>query len=101
MTFQEEKQQYLTYLHELLQTCEIELTDNFQEAIFMIDDLMISGDFCDGIRGVDHNVLLNETFKTLEQISYYGIVLVPETETFFSNELSKYITEINGYIRTF
>lgn len=92
---------YREYLHELLQTGEIELTDNFKEAIFMIDDLMISGDFCDGIRGLDHNVLLDETFKTLEQISYYGIVLVPETETFFSNELSKYITEINGYTRIF
>lgn len=101
MTFQEEKQQYLTHLHELLQSCEIELTDNFQEAIFIIDDLMISGNFCDGIRGVDHNVLLNETFKTLEQISYYGTVLVPETGTFFTNELSKHIAEINGYIRTF
>lgn len=101
MNFQEEKQQYLTYLHELLQTCEIELTNNFQEAIFMIDDFMISGDFCDGILGADHNVLLNENFKTLEQISYYGIVLVPETKTFFSNELPKYITEINGYTRTF
>lgn len=101
MTFQEEKQQYLTYLHELLQTCEIELTDNFNEAIFMIDDLMISGDFCDGIRGADHNILLNENFKTLEQISHYGIVLVPETQSFFSNELSKYINEINGYTRTF
>lgn len=101
MTLQEEKQQYIAYLIELLNTCEIELTDNFNEAIFIIDDLMISGDFCDGIRGVDHNVLLNETFKTLEQISYYGIVLVPEIETFFSNELSKYITEINGYTRIF
>lgn len=101
MTLQEEKQRYLKFLNMLFQSNEIELTDNFNEAIFMIDDILISGDFCDGIRGVDHNVLLNETFKTLEQISYYGIILVPETETFFSNELSKYITEINGYTRTF
>lgn len=101
MTLQEEKQRYLKYLIMLFQSNEIELTDNFNEAIYMIDDLMISGDFCGGIRGVDHNVLLNETFKTLEQISCYGVVLVPETETFFSNELSKYITEINSYTRTF
>lgn len=97
----QEKERYLKYLNMLFQSNEIELTDNLNEAIFMIDDIMISGDFCDGVRGVDHNVLLDETFKTLEQISYYGIILVPETETFFSNELSKYITEINGYTRSF
>lgn len=101
MIFQDEKQRYLKYLNMLFQSGEIELTDKFNEAIYIIDDVMISGDFCDGIRGVDHNVLLDETFKTLEQISYYGIILVPETETFFSSELSKYITEINGYTRTF
>lgn len=101
MNLQDEKQQYLKYLNMLFQSNEIELTDNSNEAIYIIDDIMISGDFCDGIRGTDHNVLLNESFKTLEQISYYGIILVPETKTFFSNELSKYITEINGYTRIF
>ena len=35
-----------------------ETTDNPKEALYAIDDILISGDFVDGLRGLDHNSLM-------------------------------------------
>ena len=64
----------------------IELTETLSDAIYMFDcGVMVSGEFCDGIRGTDHNVLRGElpnsdTYEMLH--SHYAIArLVPETKT--------------------
>lgn len=64
----------------------IELADNLGDAIYMFDDgVLVSGDFCDGIRGADHNTLLGElpNSSTYEELhKHYAIArLVPETQT--------------------
>jgi hypothetical protein len=64
----------------------IELADNLGEAIYMFENgVLVSGEFCDGIRGADHNTLLGElpnsdTYEELHQ--HYTVArLVPETQT--------------------
>ena len=64
----------------------IELTDNLNEAIFLFNNgLMVSGEYCDGIRGTDHRTLLNElddsaTYEELHR-NYKVARLVPESMT--------------------
>ena len=64
----------------------IELTDNLSDAIYMFDcGVMVSGEFCDGIRGTDHNILRGElpnsdTYEMLHD-NYAIARLVPETKT--------------------
>jgi len=64
----------------------IELADNLDDTIYMFDNgVLVSGEFCDGIRGADHNMLLGElpnsdTYEGLHQ--HYAVArLVPETQT--------------------
>lgn len=64
----------------------IELTENLSDAIYMFDcGVMVSGEFCDGIRGNDHNIITGElpnssNYEELHQ--HYAIArLVPETKT--------------------
>jgi len=64
----------------------IELADNLDDTIYMFDNgVLVSGEFCDGIRGADHNTLLGElpnsdTYEELHQ--HYAVArLVPETQT--------------------
>jgi len=62
----------------------IELTEDLGQAIYLFNNgLMVSGEYCDGIRGVDHNTLLNEldnsaTYEELHQ-NYKVARLVPES----------------------
>ena len=64
----------------------IELTNDLGEAIYLFNNgLMVSGEYCDGLRGTDHNTLLNEldhsaTYEELHQ--HYAVArLVPESMT--------------------
>jgi len=64
----------------------IELTNDLGDAIYLFNNgLMVSGEYCDGLRGTDHNTLLNEldhsaTYEDLHQ--HYAIArLVPESMT--------------------
>jgi len=64
----------------------IELTDDLGQAIYLFNNgLMVSGEYCDGLRGTDHNTLLNEldnsaTYEELHQ-NYKVARLVPESMT--------------------
>lgn len=64
----------------------IELTDNLGQAIYLFNNgIMISGEYCDGLRGTDHRTLLDEldnsaTYEELHQ--HYKVArLVPESMT--------------------
>ena len=64
----------------------IALTENLSDAIYMFDcGVMVSGDFCDGIRGTDHNIIRGElpNSDTYEELhNHYAVArLVPETKT--------------------
>ena len=62
----------------------IELTDNLGQAIYLFDNgIMVSGEYCDGLRGTDHRTLLDEldnsaTYEELHQ-NYKVARLVPES----------------------
>lgn len=64
----------------------IDLTDDLGQAIYLFNNgLMVSGEYCDGIRSIDHNILLDEldhsaTYEELHQ--HYAVArLVPESMT--------------------
>jgi len=62
----------------------IELTDDLDKAIYLFNNgIMVSGEYCDGLRGTDHNTLLDEldhssTYEELHQ-NYKVARLVPES----------------------
>jgi len=64
----------------------IELTDDLGQAIYLFNNgIMVSGEYCDGLRGTDHNTLLNEldhsaTYEELHR-NYKVARLVPESMT--------------------
>lgn len=68
----------------LLVDNDIVLTDNLGEAIYLFNNgVMVSGEFCDGIRGTDHATLLDvlpnsDNYKSLHN-SYAVARLVPES----------------------
>ena len=73
-------------MKDLLINDGIELTDDLGQAIYLFNNgLMVSGEYCDGLRGTDHRVLLDEldnssTYEELHQ--HYAIArLVPESMT--------------------
>lgn len=70
------------YVKQLIQDNEI--TNNIYECIYIIDGIMIGGEFDCGYRGVDHNTLLYKDMAW-DDILNFGIVIVPETETYISD----------------
>ncbi len=80
-----QRDDYITELKSYINDGEINVTDNLNETIYIIDDLKISGDFMDGVRGVDHNVLLTENAEW-KDILQWGTVIVPESKTYISDK---------------
>lgn len=103
------KELYIEYLkQEMSENEEMHHDDNLKHAIYMIDNIIIGGDFYDGVRCNDHNCLLEINYSnnsrhitlngeryaiTWEDVLIWGHVLVPETKTYTSdfniNELDK------------
>lgn len=80
-----QRDDYITELKSYINAGELNVTDNLNDTIYIIDDLKISGDFMDGVRGVDHNVLLTENAEW-KDILQWGTVIVPETKTYISDK---------------
>lgn len=89
------RKEFYNELNNLINEGELQITTNLNECIYIIEDLYISGDFCDGIRGVDHNVLLFEGINW-DQVIRYGTILVPETKTYINNNSNLLLNEL-GY----
>lgn len=80
-----QRDDYITELKSYINAGELNVTDNLNDTIYIIDDLKISGDFMDGVRGVDHNVLLTENAEW-KDILQWGTVIVPESKTYISDK---------------
>ena len=77
----------LKYIEELLADGELTTTEDACQAIAMLDDgTLIDGEFCDGIRGIDHNALM-PTLEGSEQLVREVTLIVPETGVYISNEV--------------
>ncbi|MDT2874861.1 hypothetical protein ACQUD3_04385 [Lactococcus lactis] len=90
-----EKQKYINLLKMAIEEGEISETQNLNEAIYLIDDIKISGDFDYGVRGLDHNVLLLDDQNWVD-ILQWGTIIVPETSSYVSDKSISELEEI-GY----
>lgn len=80
-----DKTQFRCKLQELVDELPYLLNGEDTDCIYTIDDLSIYGDFEEGYRGVDHNILkFNDV--TWEEILTYGVLIVPETKTYISDK---------------
>lgn len=73
-------------LEALIQDDDVLITGSPEEIIYRIDDINIYGGYEMGVRGIDHNILLDED-KNIgwEELIEYGTVVVPETKTYISD----------------
>lgn len=79
------KVDYIKNIRQLLDELPYLASGVDEEIIYQIDDINVYGDFEQGYRGVDHNILKYKNI-TWEQILTYGVVVVPETQTYISDE---------------
>lgn len=70
---------------------------SINEAIYIIDDVIVYGGFEEGYRGTDHNVL-KFTDVEWKDILNYGTLIVPETATYISDEINEDL-ELAGLTR--
>ncbi|MFQ7233357.1 MAG: hypothetical protein ACLRPU_00675 [Enterococcus hulanensis] len=82
--------EYKAMLQEMVDEDELMKFGDEDEIIYQIDNLTIYGGFDYGIRGVDHNVLLDDGVEW-RNVLEWGTVVVPETRSYISN------TEINRF----
>lgn len=73
----------------------LNFTDNFFEAIYVIDNKMVSGNFDSVGRTVDHKELLHGDC-TWNELLHYGTVLVPECQTAIGTKEKK-LCKMYGY----
>lgn len=79
------KKEYIKLLKEMVEEDNTFECENIYEAIFQIDDLLISGNFEQGFRGNDHNCLLFEGVSWSDILTW-GTIIIPETKCYISNE---------------
>ena len=89
------RESFKNNLLELLEEDETIRKGTLYEVIYEIDDIIIYGGFEAGYRGIDHNILKCDGVSWYDIIKW-GIVVVPETTSYISNEpIEKY--EYIGY----
>lgn len=82
------KEEYKKELLDLISDEEYAVTNNIEQAIYIIDDIKIDG--WDGYyeanapRSLDHHTLLFDN-TSWEEILTYGTVVVPESKTYISD----------------
>lgn len=89
------RDQFKLELQELLNDDETMAYGEENEVIYKIDDITVYGGFDSGIRGVDHNVLISDDVSW-EELIEWGTVVVPETQTYISDEIINEFEEL-GY----
>ena len=81
-------------LSETIENGDLTIGSDPTDSIYYIDPIgFISGDFCDGSRGLDHNTLLHYGLEWTD-ILECGVVIVPETQSYISDDE---IQEFNDY----
>ena len=108
------KKIYIEYLkQEISELEELQHDGDMMHAIYIIDDIIVGGDFYDGIRSNDHNCLLEIDYSDYSQYIYYngerytikwddvlswGVVIVPESQTYISDDIVIELDDL-GYER--
>ena len=78
------RETYKHKLRELLRDDESLSTGYQGEEIYQIDEIKVYGGFDLGLRGIDHNILLDREV-TWDDIMAWGTVVVPESHTYISD----------------
>lgn len=91
------KEEYKTQLLEDIEAGEYETTDDVNKAIYIIDDVKVSGEFCDSVRGLDHNALRRDGINW-EELAEFGTIIIPELRTYVANEENEE-AEAAGFVR--
>lgn len=85
----------INYLNDLLADGSITLTSDPEEAIYYHEAIgFVWGEFDCGIRGLDHNGLVSEEI-TITDLMKNGVLVVPESMTYISNEQLPIFEEIS------
>ena len=91
------KEEYKKQLLEDIEAGEYETTEDLNQCIYIIDGVKVFGDFCDGVRGLDHNTLKADGIGW-EELAELGTIVVPETRTYIANEPNEE-AEAAGFVR--
>ena len=84
----------INYLDDLLSDGSLTLTSDPEEAIYYHEAIgFIWGEFDCGIRGLDHNGLVSEEI-TITDLMENGILIVPESMVYISNEQNQIFENI-------
>ena len=78
------RETYKHKLRELLRDDESLSIGYAGEEIYQIDEITVYGGFDLGMRGIDHNILLDQEV-TWDDIMAWGTVIVPETRSYISD----------------
>lgn len=79
------RDEYLIRLEEMLMDDEwIRNGSSDFEIIYMIDDLVVYGGYEEGIRGIDHNILIFDNVD-ISDVIRWGIIVTPETKSYISD----------------
>ncbi|GMG66734.1 hypothetical protein [Tetragenococcus halophilus] len=91
------KEEYKNEIRELIESDDELAYGSDEQVIYEIDGLKVYGGFYDGIRGVDHNILLDNEVKW-KDILQWGTLVVPEFQAYIGDaSIPKY--EKMGYRR--
>lgn len=91
------KEEYKAQLLKDIEAGEYETTENVAESIYIIDGIKVFGDFCDGVRGLDHNTLRADGIEW-EELAEIGAIVVPESRAYIANEPNEE-AEAAGFVR--
>lgn len=84
----------INYLNDLLSDGSITLTSDPEESIYYHEAIgFIWGEFDCGSRGLDHNILVNKDIS-ITDLMENGILIVPETMVYISNEQNQIFENI-------
>lgn len=81
------REEFIEDLKEMIEYEDGMSMGDIDEIIYIIDDLIIYGDFYSGSRSADHAVLLFDDM-TWEDLINWGTVVVPENKTYISNQIN-------------
>lgn len=82
------------YKEWLVENCD--LTNFMEDAIYIIDGIMIDGNYYNRIRYADHNEVKCVSVEW-EQVIEWGTIVVPETKVVFGGTDAELIGEFFGF----
>ena len=78
------REEYVKRLKDGIRAGDYQVTNDLHQTIYQIDGINISGEYDSGIRGLDHNTLLDKDTKW-EDILKWGTVVTPENNSYISD----------------